>query len=218
MADYLISFPRSGNHLVRFFIELLTERPTRGCSGNSNDVPIHMNIFTEKVPFNITNNDFVFEKYHNVPPTPTPTSNNKIILILRNPQEVLIRQLGCQINIAGYNNYFKLIDYFLAHTGQKLLLFYEDIITNRIEFINTLCRFLGIVNIEKKEYCVDNIDKLFRLSHSGEGRAWGGNRSNGEFTFYYKNLDDTFKYEFDNYLSDKLNTPSYKFVKDRYSL
>ena len=215
MVDCLLSFPRSGNHLVRFFIELLTERPTRGCKGNSSDVPIYMNSFTENVPFNISNKeDFIFEKYHTV-----PTSNiQRLILILRNPREVLIRHLGCQINMSGYESYFKLIDYFLSHNGPKLILYYEDIIVDRAKFIDTLYEFLGIDSLEKKSYCINNIDKLFQLSHSGQGRACGGNNSNGETEFYYKNLDSNFKRQFDSYLSKQLNVPQYKFLQDKYYL
>ena len=36
----LHSFPRSGNHLVRAFIELLSGLPTKGCPGAFNDRPI----------------------------------------------------------------------------------------------------------------------------------------------------------------------------------
>ena len=49
----LLSYPRSGNHLVRFFIELLSELPTLGCINNKLDIPIYLNEFTENIPFNI---------------------------------------------------------------------------------------------------------------------------------------------------------------------
>jgi len=41
------SFPRSGNHLVRFLIEYLTGRPTLGCYKNPLDIPIHCNGFPD---------------------------------------------------------------------------------------------------------------------------------------------------------------------------
>jgi len=37
------SFPRSGNHLVRAFIEIATGKPTRGCPKTPSDAPIILN-------------------------------------------------------------------------------------------------------------------------------------------------------------------------------
>ena len=51
--NILLSFPRSGNHMMRFFIELLSELPTFGCKYNKNDKEIYKNIFNESIPFNI---------------------------------------------------------------------------------------------------------------------------------------------------------------------
>jgi len=36
----IASFPRSGNHLVRFFVEYVTGRATLGCRANPDDLPI----------------------------------------------------------------------------------------------------------------------------------------------------------------------------------
>ena len=53
MKNVLLSYPRSGNHLVRFFIELLSEKPTFGCGDNPKDIEIYKNKFSENIPFNI---------------------------------------------------------------------------------------------------------------------------------------------------------------------
>ena len=55
MKNGLLSYPRSGNHLTRFMIELLTETPTYGCQTNALDIPIYQNHFKCEIPFNITN-------------------------------------------------------------------------------------------------------------------------------------------------------------------
>ena len=57
MENILLSYPRSGNHLVRFFIELLSEIPTYGCKGNKLDIEIYKNEFPEEIPFNIHEQD-----------------------------------------------------------------------------------------------------------------------------------------------------------------
>ena len=51
-TNILLSYPRSGNHLCRFFIELLSELPTYGCSDSPTDIEIYKNKFTEPVQCN----------------------------------------------------------------------------------------------------------------------------------------------------------------------
>jgi len=219
MKNILLSYPRCGNHLVRFFIELLSEIPTFGCEGNLKDIEIYKNVFPETVPFNISTFDKneCFFKYH-YPPQQNITSN-KLILILRNPKEALLRHNNCTLNIIGrwdsYETYFKNIDYYNNHTGKKLLLYYEDIITNKRNFINTLYDFLDVNNIEKKNYVLSNIDKLYDLSSKGKNRAWGGINSTTT-DHYYKKIPKSIKEQFNNYINDKLK--KYPFLNEKYNL
>lgn len=218
--NVLLSYPRSGNHLVRFFIELLSELPTYGDNLNKKDKEIYKNIFPEEVPFNILSEfdkkDCYF-KYH-IPPKQN-IRPNKIILIIRNPKEVLLRHNEYKLNIQkgkfSYETYFKDIDFYNNHKGDKLLLYYEDIMTNKTNFINTLYNFLDINNIEKKNYALSNIDKLFDLSSKGKNRRWGGINSNN-IDFYYKQIPDSVKQQFNNYLNDKLK--KYPFLKAKYNI
>jgi len=219
MENILLSYPRSGNHLVRFFIELLSEIPTYGCKGNKKDIEIYKNVFPETVPFNISTFDKkdCYIKYH-IPPSQNIRSN-KLILIIRNPKEALLRHNNCTLNIIGrwdsYETYFKNIDYYNNHTGKKLLLYYEDIITNKRNFINTLYDFLDVNNIEKKNYVLSNIDKLYDLSSKGKNRAWGGINSTTT-DHYYKKIPKSIKEQFNNYINDKLK--KYPFLNEKYNL
>ena len=171
--NVLLSYPRSGNHLCRFFIELLSELPTYGCKGSKTDVEINKNIFDEYVPFNTLtefNKNECYVKYHNAPSNNTSTKN--LILIVRNPREVLLNHCDYKLNIKrrwdSYCEYFKNIDYYNNHKGKKLLLYYEDMLTNKKEFINELYDFLAINNAAKKEYTLSNIEKLYALSSNGK--------------------------------------------------
>jgi len=38
IMNVILSYPRSGNHLTRFFIELITEQPTYGYKFDKNDL------------------------------------------------------------------------------------------------------------------------------------------------------------------------------------
>ncbi len=216
MNNILLSYPRSGNHLVRFFIELLTEIPTYGCIGSNMDIEIYKNKFSENIPFNITNFDKkdCYIKYHN-PPSENIHTNN-LILIIRNPKEVLLRHNNYKLNISDYEIYFKNIDFYNNHKGKKLLLYYEDIITNKTDFINALYNFLDINNFQKKNYVLTNIEKLYYFSANPINRtSWGGVNSNN-INFYYKNIPKSIKNQFDHYLNNKLK--NYIFLKKKYDI
>jgi len=222
MKNVLLSYPRSGNHLVRFFIELLSEKPTFGCGDNPKDIEIYKNKFSENIPFNISSSEnkegcyFKFhghEKYEN---NIKNTKINNLILIIRNPKEVLLRHNNFSMNIKNFDMYFKDIDIYDNHKGKKLLLYYEDILTDKVTFINTLYDFLEINNTDKKAYTIENINKLFNLSLNPNGRIWGGNNSNGNLDFYYKKIPKYMKPEFDRYLNEKLE--NYQFLKEKYNL
>jgi hypothetical protein len=116
----------------------------------------------------------------------------------------------------GFNVYFQCIDYYNAFRGKKLLFFYEDIITKKVEFIHTLCSFLQNVKDEKKEYVLQNIDKLFELSKTGGNRCWRGVNSDGTDYYYNRITDLDFKKEFDNYIVTKIQDPRYNILKLKY--
>ena len=90
---FLLSYPRSGNHLVRFFIELISETPTHGVIGNrANDIHIYQNEFPEPVPFNIGSaGDYDFNTLYVKCHSPPVSANGQLILVVRNPKEVLLR-------------------------------------------------------------------------------------------------------------------------------
>ena len=224
--NILLSYPRSGNHLCRFFIELLSGIPTLGCLGNENDIEIYKNKFKENIPFNIKkdyNRNDSFIKMHKIDKDLFSFIKelnlvNKIILIIRNPKEVLLRN-GFMNFTGEFNNYeiyFKLIDQFNQINGKKIIIYYEDMINNKEKFINILYNFLDLNNEEKKKYVLSNIDKLYKLCSTGKFGDWGGINSNFETKFYYNKLDKNKKKNFSRYLNYKLN--KYPFLKKKYNI
>ena len=95
------------------------------------------------------------------------------------------------------------------------MLYYEDIITNKTNFINTLYEFLDINKLEKKNYVLSNIDKLYNLSSKGKKRDWNGINSNST-DYYYKKIPESIKEKFDNYINDKLK--KYLFLNKKYAI
>ena len=101
--NVLLSYPRSGNHLTRFFIELLSEIPTKGCEDNDLDIPLHKNSFSEKIPFNISkpfDQNEQFWKYHEIPKitiSENINSPSSINIINSYKPDILVSVLGNQI-------------------------------------------------------------------------------------------------------------------------
>lgn len=201
----LLSYPRSGNHLVRFFIELLSEKPTIGMKNVRGDNPIFKNKFEKQIPFNIKdyNEEECYHKFHHVEQMEPGDIVTDLIFIIREPKEVLLRHNNNFINLKSYERYWSLIDYFQSCEAKKIVLFYEDIITNKANFVNQLYDYLGLDNEEKKKYVLDNIDELFDLSLNGIHRVWGGNHSNGKINFYYPQIPSFIKENFDNHINEK---------------
>lgn len=213
--NILLSYPRSGNHLCRFMIELLSEIPTFGCKDNPKDIELYKNTYTENIPFNIKKSYDInncFYKYHTINKN---HETNKLILIIRNPLEIFARFYE-NLNTELFDTYFDNIDYFENFNGDKLLLYYEDILTDKISFINTLYSFLNLNNIEKKNYVIDNIDNLYSLCSKGSKREWGGINSNFNIKYYYSKLSSNDKKDLDNYLKKKLE--NYKFIINKYDI
>ena len=218
--NVLLSYPRSGNHLCRFFIELLSELPTFGCKGNPEDIEIHKNIFNEDVNFNIKNNfnhEDCYYKYH-YPPSSSHIDIQNLIVLVRNPREALLSQCGLDklcLNNAwwSYNGYFNIIDFYNSFQGNKLLIFYEDMLTNKKQFINTLYDFLKLDNPEKKDFVLSNIENLYSVSRQVKHAT---NKSKGSLNFYYGNISESIKDEFDEFINEKIK--EHTFLNEKYNL
>jgi len=197
----------------------LSEAPTLGSRYNKNDLPIYLGHTASDIPFNITkvsdyNIDNLYLKYHAAPKEPS----NELIFIIRNPKEVLLRHLNYKIVMDGwdgYESYFNSIEFYNNFNGKKILFYYEDIVTNKVEFIKSLALFLGNIKDEKKDYVIKNIDYLYK-SAKNVGHKWGGINSNS-IDYYYKRISDiNFKKEFDSYIESKMNDTKYIIIKNKY--
>jgi hypothetical protein len=215
----LLSYVGSGNHRVRFFIELFTELPTKGWDLVEEDEPIYKAEFSENIPFFIDNfENYSFEKEHFAPDV-NDSSVQSLILIVRNPNEVLIRQVGVNLESlkngiltdmslfqGQTDNYFQLIEYYVQFQGPKLLLYFEDMIKYKKNFLHTLYKFLEtstsyLFNQNNKRYklyyALSKKDVLFRLAREGKYKTWLGPKSNLHKNYYQHQLSKESKESFD---------------------
>jgi len=96
---HIVSYPRSGNHLIRGLLEAYSQRPTLGCPNSSLDGPIHERFpnKTKKI-IEISDETPIGYKAHNVREIQL---NNQLcslelnlILITRNPKEAISSHLA----------------------------------------------------------------------------------------------------------------------------
>ena len=123
--NYLISYPRSGNTMTRYLIELMTHKPTNGLCGKPNAKDNLQQPLIYK-----TSNDFVLHKRHDFRKV---LPEDMVIFIIRDPLEAIIRHNERPRGIAMEQMY-RYIDgwYFLLngydqHKGNKMCLYYEEV-------------------------------------------------------------------------------------------
>ncbi len=176
----LWSFPGSGNHWVRFITEYLTGCPTRGCASNPKDIPIYLNTFpSEEHPLVHVNpeNPFILYKSHTAY---TTNFRNAIILLIRNyhnylsglSQGVLSFEKNSKLRfLCGAITHFELINVYDRFSGNKMVIYYEDLLTYPEREISRIRYFLNGSH-ERYEAFMENYDHYAELSKQGKGRDW----------------------------------------------
>ena len=177
----LWSFPRSGNHWVRFISEYLSGCPTHGCKNNPRDIPIYLNTFpSEEHPLIHVNpeNPFIFYKSHDVYKT---TFTSAIVLLIRDyhahlsyldkykDYKAIAHSSTCFIYEAI--NYLELIAAYDCFGGNKMVIYYEDLLCFPEREIYRLRCFLNASDERFKTF-MDNYDYHVRLSQQGKNREW----------------------------------------------
>jgi len=154
--NILLSFPRSGNTWVRYIVEFISKRPTsqsvveRCTDGflSKNDV-----ISTDlNLGVDISKKTILIKRHSLKLNWDNWTKNNcRLVFLLRNYKEAILRHataLGKSNNISEINkNIVEYIDCLSSYDnfmGQKMCIYYEDLIINPKVEIQKLMTFLAI--------------------------------------------------------------------------
>jgi hypothetical protein len=156
MTNYLLSYPRSGNTWVRYIVEVMSKRPTIGYD-NKTDIPIgkrrNIGVNLNAEPILIKRHN-LHEKYKD---------GDKLILIVRDYKECIIRHSASEdgkqslldkskfkfdketngLHSDGVD-YIGCIEHYEKWPGDKLFVYYEDLLTNHTKEIPRIVDFLGI--------------------------------------------------------------------------
>ena len=204
----LLSYPRSGNTWFRYCIETITKLRTVGLNGGP--------LWEEGIlPEHRTDNiETILFKEH----VPKEGKGDKLILLTRNYKEVLIRtSLEENYENVIYNDRNKQISYinslrfFDKYKGDKLLIYYENLLDN-IEIELKKC--LDFLNFkfdedEIKEF-ISNID----YHRNKSLKIYGESETNGsDKIFHSKNIDKSTKKDWDNFYKSNYPKIFNKYLK-----
>ena len=174
MVALLASYPRSGNHLLRAFLEAKSGQPTFGCRANVNDIPIRDRFPVDAAPFPRHSEEPVAHKIHQIREELAIQRDGSMIsrlcLIVRDPSRCLVSQTIRSLEdkfwpkmllaklrlrrphqverntILQLEQWVSLVDHYIASDLPKLALSFEALTSeNRLSEVNDkLLPFFGI--------------------------------------------------------------------------
>jgi len=199
---YLISYPRSGNHLIRFIVEYITSQPTLGCS--KNDKPVCCNKYPNENLMNHVQKDAtpILQKIHHYPKHDEPDS---IIFVVRDYRECITKYLKYkfypitkEVRIE-IKRYFDTLLKCLRCNKSTHMVSYDALMINTKKVIYKMMTFilLNNHNINDVDYhqvsahmdqFIEKSDKLTRECALATNRHWGGYNSQSQLKFHILNV------------------------------
>ena len=193
----LLSYPRSGSHLVRFLLEYVSGASTQGCLNNVNDVRICSNYFpgNENVLAHVSKDRIIAQKAHSISEQAHYLSVfgyrwSSILILLRHPIEAitsnfakfkdLFQNQNDQVLACEMKAWFDIASFYLKSPHSNVeLISYVDLVSggekSKLDVLfrlsKTLAPNLDVGNISR---VFSDWETLLAISRSGEGRDWGG--------------------------------------------
>ena len=175
---HLLSYPRSGNHLVRFMIEYISSCPTLGCSPR--DVPLCENAYPN-IPDILDHvskdtNRAIVQKAHK--PKFIFEKPSALIILVRDYKECVVQfNKGTDLE-----DYVDILDYYEVFDGPKKCIFYEDLLMEPTNVVCSIYTFLSHLNLCRddtylRKFLEGHREYILECS-AGKGRSWGGLHSN----------------------------------------
>ncbi len=196
----LFSYERSGNTWVRYIAEVLTGRETIGAPESGTDLPMHRRIPQISVRPDLPP---VALKRHGFEHFEPDDVFRPLIVLVRNYKESITRvrkqreKLGWSFNLAKEcRRYVDVIRHFDAFAGEKILIYYEDLMQETAASIGRFGDFLG-ASSSKVSTFVDYLDmhRARSLRHYDER---SGSHTRGEKLIHHSlEIDGNGRCEFD---------------------
>lgn len=207
MKNLLLSYPRSGNTWLRYCIEAITGKSTIGYTNEE-----AASFDKKRILSFLPETDPILVKRH------SPEDCDKLILLLRNYKEVIIRHHNEGVKPEGEEifshvpDYMNLIDFYDKFEKEKLIIYYIDFIEKPRETLVNILYFL------KEEYSVEKFENFFASFESHKSNciniyaAHGHSYTKGKETiFHSKSLSEN-----DNIIWDNIVRGVNPIIFDKY--
>ena len=190
--NYLLSYPRSGNTWLRYCVEYLTSKHTEGYPND--DHKFEEGIFPKFIPkiskaddkgtywqgakLYLNEKDLpILVKRHE---TECIKRNEKarIIFLIRDYRECIISQTSLTSGLEPHiEEYLQLLRYYDEFSGDKIHIYYEDLVTNIETQVRFVLDFLEeVVNDDVMSEFLDTIDDHHKTCRS----IYGDSKSDGK--------------------------------------
>ena len=154
MDNILLSFPRSGNTWVRYALECVTGRPTsiemvKNCQAGiktrgsiSSTTDLKVDVLKKCIAIKRHRADNHWDSFSK--------DNINLILLVRHYKEAIIRHListdykDPSIIDKTINDYLHCLEFYDKFDGNKILIYYEDLIINQKREFKRIFDFLGV--------------------------------------------------------------------------
>lgn len=232
----ILSYPRSGNHFVRYIVEFLTGRATIGASGftkaHGQDTPICLRQGTQFLT-HVSLDEPVANKHHW--PEKINTTPDKLVVILRNPAEAILSHRVQKFNklntlelkVASKDldefrgdakKFISILDYYDSFEGDKQIVLYEDLVgedyAKSIEALGEIFDFdegrLSDLTSDFKKYRIDSMRSPTRSPISSKNKAKSKE-------FYTAKLQSNNPANLEAYMSAIADVLNHKIIKETYA-
>ena len=218
MSDIiLLSYPRSGNTAVRYFLEKVTGLTSMGYPSSTDmDLPIINKVHMASQGRIIKSHGSIGSKWE-TDKVELKKKENKLIFLIRNPVECIARNLRLKtLTTDKIESYFiKNFQAYFQSPCKKIHVYYEDMINNPSSFYKHIANFCGadsnsVDNFLKDLHINNHKSREFYVKYQPKFA-----RNSGEdVNFHGKAYSKESKIEFLSFIRSKLKNKSY--ILDRY--
>jgi hypothetical protein len=138
-------------------------------------------------PLLIKDNNPIAIKEHFIKNMNDFNNKSKLILILRDFNECIIRHNN-NLTEKFIDDYFDLIKFYDKFKGEKMICYYDDLIKNPQKVSIQLYNFYNLDDKKRLDDFIENHEKYAKQNKNVKNRQWNGSISGNDLNFHKKTI------------------------------